>query len=157
MADASLPTGRLKPPFPGMWHLSDPTASDAFPACPLPGTGVRLVHYANKFSAAPHETLAYSAWIINDSGEELTLATLVLRSFTNAGMEELHYTTGPAALSVGPVPAGGETELVFTYVVTENDQRHAGELISAMAVQAVTASGTTLWDEHDAITPIFLA
>ncbi|MCX2750369.1 hypothetical protein OOZ51_21545 [Arthrobacter sp. MI7-26] len=156
MVDSALPTGRLKPPFPGTGHPSDPRAPGAFSACPLPGAGVRLVHYANKASAAPHETLAYSAWIINDSGEELTNATLVLRSFTNAGMEELHYTTAPSALSVGPVPAGGETELVFTYVVTENDQSHAGELVSAMAVQAVTVTGTKLWDEHDAITPISL-
>lgn len=145
----------LSPPFlePGIHRIPRP---GAFSVCPLPGAGVRLVHYANKASAAPHETLAYSAWIINDSGEELTHATLVLRSFTNAGMEELHYTTGPSVLSFGPMPAGGEIELVFTYVVTENDQRHAGELISAMAVQAVTVTGTRLWDEHDAITPISL-
>ncbi|MCZ9881941.1 hypothetical protein [Arthrobacter sp. B2a2-09] len=123
---------------------------------PLNSTGVRLVHYADKATATPHDPLAYSAWIINDSGEELTTVVLVLRSFTNAGMEKLHYTTGPSILSLGPIPAGGETELVFTYVVTENDQRHAGELISAMAVHAETASGTKLWDEHDAITPISL-
>ncbi|WP_345451737.1 hypothetical protein [Arthrobacter gyeryongensis] len=124
--------------------------------CPLRCAGVRLVHYADKASAAPHDTLAYSAWIINDSGEELTDVTLVLRSFTNAGMEDLKYASGPSILTFGPVPPGRETELVFTYVVTENDQRHAGELISAMAVQAVTASGARLWDEHDAITPISL-
>ncbi|WAH95739.1 hypothetical protein [Arthrobacter sp. MMS18-M83] len=138
-------------------HESPPshaTAPGVFLACPLHGTGVRLVHYAHKATAAPHDTLTYSAWVINDSGEVLTDVTLVLRSFTNAGLEELSYATGPSALSFGPMPAGGETELVFTYVVTENDQSHAGELISAMAVQAVTASGTRHWDEHDAITPI---
>ncbi|MFF2297878.1 hypothetical protein [Arthrobacter sp. NPDC058127] len=137
-------------------HPSDATTPGDFLVCPVHSPGVRLVHYADKASAAPHDTLAYSAWIINDSGEELTDVTLVLRSFTNAGMEELRYTTGPSVLSLGQMPAGGETELVFTYVVTENDQRHAGELISAMAVQAVTASGARLWDEHDAITPISL-
>ncbi|MFF2296801.1 hypothetical protein [Arthrobacter sp. NPDC058127] len=115
---------------------------------------VRLVHYADKATASSHETLSYSAWIINESGEELSEVTLVLRSFTNAGMEDLQYATGPSILSIGPMPAGAETELVFTYVVTENDQCHAGELISAMAVQAMTASGTKLWDEHDAITPL---
>lgn len=136
--------------------LSDAAAPGVFLGCRLHGTGVRLVHYAHKASAAPHDTLTYSAWVINDSGEVLTEVTLLLRSFTNAGLEELRYATGPSVLSFGPMPAGGETEFVFTYVVTENDQSHAGELISAMAVQAVTVTGTKLWDEHDAITPISL-
>ncbi|MDQ0031415.1 hypothetical protein [Arthrobacter bambusae] len=114
---------------------------------------VRLVHYADKAAAAAHETLSYSAWIVNESGEELSKVTLVLRSFTNAGMEDLQYATRPSVLSIGPMAAEAETEFVFTYVVTENDERHAGELISAMAVQAVTASGKKLWDENDAITP----
>lgn len=133
---------------------SDATVPGVFLACPLHGAGVRLVHYAHKATAAPHDTLTYSAWVINDSGEVLTDVTLVLRSFTNAGLEELSYATGPSVLSFGPMPAGGETEFVFTYVVTENDQSHAGELISAMAVQALTVTGARLWDEYDAITPI---
>ncbi|MEV8150642.1 hypothetical protein AB0O52_21165 [Arthrobacter sp. NPDC080073] len=139
---------------PEQWHPSDATVPGTCSTCLLHGTGVRLVHYADKASAAPRDTLVYSAWIINDSGEDLTDVTLVLRSFTNAGMEDLKYATGPSVLTLGPMSAGGETELVFTYVVTESDQRHAGELISAMAVQAVTASGAKLWDEYDAITPI---
>lgn len=137
-------------------HPLDASVQGTFPTCLLHATGVRLVHYADKASAAPHDTLIYSAWIINDSGEKLTNVTLVLRSFTNAGMEDLKYASGPSILTFGPVPPGGEIELVFTYVVTENDQRHAGELISAMAVRAVTASGAKLWDEHDAITPVSL-
>ncbi|MCZ9882128.1 hypothetical protein [Arthrobacter sp. B2a2-09] len=141
---------------PEQWHPSDAAVQGTFSTCLFHGAGVRLVHYADKATAASSDTLAYSAWIINDSGEELTDVTLVLRSFTNAGMEDLKYASGPSVLTLGPMPAGGETELVFTYVVTENDQRHAGELISAMAVQAVTASGAKLWDEHDAITPISL-
>ena len=115
---------------------------------------VRLVHFADKATTTSHETLSYSAWIINESGEELSEVTLVLRSFTNAGMEELKYATGPTNLSIGPLPAGAATEFVFTYVVTQSDERHAGELVSAMAVEAVTASGTRLRDEHDAITPL---
>jgi hypothetical protein len=154
IADASVPNGRLEPSSPEKRHPPEERGPHAFSTCPLHGAGLRLVHYADKATAAPHDTLAYSAWIINDSGEALANVTLVLRSLTNAGMEELHYTTSPSTLSFGPMPAGGETELVFTYLVTENDQSHAGELISAMAVQAVTVSGTNLWDEHDAITPI---
>ncbi|MBB6405959.1 hypothetical protein [Arthrobacter sp. AZCC_0090] len=156
IADDGRSTGHLGPSFPERWDPWDATAPVGFLPCPLHGAGLRLVHYAHQATAAPHDTLTYSAWIINDSGEELTNVALILRSFTNAGMEELRYTSGPSVLSFGPMPAGGEAELVFTYVVTDSDQRHAGELISAMAVQAVTASRTKLWDEHDAITPISL-
>lgn len=119
-----------------------------------PSAGLRLIHYAEKSAAVPGRTLTFFAWIINETNEDLARVRLILRSFANAGMEQLRYTTQPAKLSFGPMPAGSETEFRFTYVTTDNDRNHGGELISAMAVQAITASGKKLWDEHDALTPV---
>ncbi|MFH5879876.1 hypothetical protein [Arthrobacter sp. NA-172] len=136
------------------WHPSDSATACGFSTCLEHCTGLRLLHFADKVTAVPGDTLSYSVWIINETGEDLTSVTLVPRSFTNSGLEDLSYATGPSVLCFGPLPAGEQAECAFTYVVTENDRSHTGELISAMAVEAVTASGRSLWDEYDAITPL---
>ncbi|WP_404502753.1 hypothetical protein [Arthrobacter sp. GAS37] len=152
--DAAWPAGESGP-FPAHENLPSEKDDGNVSAGEHPQAfGVRLIHFANKTNAVHGDVLTYFAWIINESDEELTKVTLVLRSFTNAGMENLHYTSEPTSLSLTDMPHGGEAQFVFTYVVTENDEHHGGELVSAMAVQAVTASGTKLSDECDAITPL---
>jgi hypothetical protein len=118
---------------------------------PMP-IGITLVYSADTIEASPGQHITFTAWVMNDTDEPLSGVYLIVRSFTNEGMENLRYATEPPASQrrLHHLPPGGSASWTFTYVVTERDLSHGGELISAMGVQAITPA-TTLWDEDDAI------
>lgn len=111
-----------------------------------------LVYGADKVVAAPGETIIFTAWILNDSKVRLRNVRLIPRSFTNEGMESLDYTSRPLDndLHIGTLSVGETATLKFSYVVSASDQRHGGELVSAMGVTGI-ARGRAIRDEHDAI------
>jgi hypothetical protein len=118
---------------------------------PLP-TGITLVHTADTVEASPGQRVTFTAWVMNDTEEPLSEISLIPRSFTNAGMENLSYATQPPAPArcLAKLPPGKTARWTFTYLVTEWDLSHGGELLSAMGVQARNPAAATLWDECDA-------
>lgn len=115
-------------------------------------TGITLVHSADLLEASPGQTVTFTAWVMNDTNETLSEISLIQRSFTNAGMETLHYLTEPtpSARCHRSLMAGETTSWTFTYEVTEKDLSHGGDLVSAMGIQATSPASVNLWDECDA-------
>lgn len=113
---------------------------------------IALIHFADRPSAVAGETVSFLAWILNDSSETLTDVALVRRSFTNAHLQTLSYSTEPDIyeLNIASLPPGESADFSFTYVVSAQDIAYGGEIVSAMQVRATSTSGT-LWDECDAI------
>lgn len=116
-------------------------------------TGITLVHSPDKQQAKPGDIITLTAWVMNDTREPLHKITIIHRSFTNAGMDSLHYTNAPndSFRSIGSLLPGEATSRTYTYQVTETDLSHRGALISALGVHASTSTGKTLWDECDAV------
>lgn len=114
--------------------------------------GITLVHTADTFQASPGQRITFTAWVMNDTSKPLSQVSVIPRSFTNAGMEDLSYTTEPAALArcLNKLWPGETASWTFTYLVTERDLSHGGSLLSAMGVQARNPAAVTLWDECDA-------
>ena len=115
--------------------------------------GISLLHIADRQIAAPGDTITFSTWIVNDSRERIDHVCLTPRSFTNAGMAQLSYTSQPQPheLSFGPLLPATTATFTFSYIATLDDQLHGGGIISAMLVRARTSTGLLLWDECDAL------
>lgn len=115
-------------------------------------TGITLVHVADMFEASPSQRITFTTWVMNDTHDTLSEVSLVPRSFTNAGLEDLSYAMEPPAPErrLETLPPGETASWTFTYLVTEQDLSHGGELVSAMGVQARNPTAGTLWDECDA-------
>lgn len=113
---------------------------------------ISLVHGADRAMAMPGDTVIFTAWITNDSTSHLRDVLLLPRSFTNEGMEMLHYTSEPAErdLRIKVLAPGQSVMRSFSYVVTDADYLHGGSLVSAMQVRA-TCRRDVIVDEHDAI------
>lgn len=113
---------------------------------------VALVYGADRTWAIPGDTVIFTAWITNDSGSYLRDIALIPRSFTNEGMEVLHYTTEPVQrdLEISRLAPGQSVMRSFSYLVTDSDHLHGGSLVSAMQVRA-TCRGQLIADEHDAL------
>lgn len=67
-------------------------------------------------------------------------------------MEDLSYASEPPAPArcLDKLQPGETATWTFTYLATERDLSHGGELLSAVGVQARNPAGGTLWDECDA-------
>ncbi|WP_423183911.1 DUF7507 domain-containing protein [Arthrobacter sp. NyZ413] len=117
---------------------------------------IALIHFADRFTATTGETIAFTAWMLNDSRETLTGVSLIERSFTNANLENLSYDTGPHSeeLRRGSLEPGESAELHFSYVVREEDVIHRGEIVNALQVRAVSSAGV-IWDECDATVQLY--
>jgi hypothetical protein len=117
---------------------------------------IALIHFADRFTATTGETISFTAWILNDSREDLSEISLIRRSFTNANLENLNYDTGPRTqdLARESLAPGESVELHLTYVVREEDVIHRGEIVSAMQVRARSTSGI-IWDECDAVVQVY--
>ncbi len=113
---------------------------------------VALVYGADRPWAIPGDTVIFTAWITNDSGSYLRDVALIPRSFTNEGMEILHYTAEPSQrdLEISLLAPGQSVMRSFSYLVTDSDHLHGGSLVSAMRVRA-TCRGQLIADEHDAL------
>lgn len=113
---------------------------------------VALVYGADRTWAIPGDTVIFTAWITNDSGSYLRDIALIPRSFTNEGMEVLHYTTEPVQrdLEISRLAPGQSVMRSFSYQVTDSDHLHGGSLVSAMQGRA-TCRGQLIADEHDAL------
>ncbi|WP_286179311.1 hypothetical protein [Arthrobacter sp. ISL-95] len=113
---------------------------------------IALVYGADRPWAIPGDTVIFTAWITNDSASYLRDVTLIPRSFTNEGMEALHYTAEPVPgdLEISLLAPGQSVMRSFSYVVADSDYLHGGSLVSAMRVRA-TCRGRVILDEHDAM------
>lgn len=102
-----------------------------------------LVHSADSRLSFPGDTVTFTSWVFNDSTVPLLNTILIPRSFTNEGLENLDYTSGPVGeeLELGELGPGESVKVNFSYVVSLTDSLHRGHLISGMRVRALSADG----------------
>lgn len=116
------------------------------------GPSIALVHYADRSLAWYGDTIAFTAWILNDSEETLADVSLIRCSLTNSVAEKLSYGTGPSSeeLRIPSLAPGESAKFGFTYVVSYADMACGGEIVSVMQVRARSNSGIHS-DECDAV------
>lgn len=112
---------------------------------------VGVVYFADRDEASPGDTITFTLWVINGAEEVVAEVIVLPRSFTNAGMESLTYTSAATTLSSGPLSPGETWRVSFTYEVTANDSECGGELISAMFIHAYPTIQSDVWIEADAL------
>jgi hypothetical protein len=97
-----------------------------------------LIYGSHRTTARAGQAIVFTAWITNESKRPLRNVHLIPGSFTNEGLANLAYTNQPGAqeLWIGRLAAGDTVQRSFLYLVTVDDVRLGGELISGMGVQA---------------------